>query len=755
MEELQKNRPPKRPMVERTSRQVTVRKAVKLKDGSNAEARNGKTVTVAHRAKTDSEFNGYEKLGNKDPCIDDTTPFYEHHILGTLQEFREQNGKSLQSKKIPMSHNEKTYVPVPATKVVKGRTFPSHIYKPHINQSSALTNWERQMAQRRKQQGNLAKLLHTSTEMLGMNQNEEYRATQEERHLIDRSIHSKDYGKGYRIGSEFWKQAELIGDDDTGIHMTLTQTERGYPPVVENVGKPVTVRREMGIDWSDTESYRSTLVHHPWRKSDYLHKRKEELKEVIDELCPHKPYLQELEVIGQSLDNEMTTSSNNQDSPTTRMDSLTPQFDETSHEEIDPLSMLPDVYPQPIFGPSLMIAGRSAAWNGSTNNRVGEIGLSCRVLLEAKVKERVVSTLDVQNNGTAAIYYSWMYVPMQNTLGTSLAGQQQRFYFDKNSGVILPGDTLRFPFTFKSTNPGMFCEQWQLDTQPSLNGGAAIRVLLKGLALQDDLNAEKRAALEKELGQRQMKQIVQSIINEILDGVRSPERSASPVDAYITDEELFIRRNPEMFYDEEIFEELKQLYLDIEPEGEWDLSLSSLRQLIMLSQYEDDEKMDGYLSRLNEHVKKLAFAQRVPIKEEMYSTCYMMLCELVDNLVTKSDMMRSSMGLPLKDMIEDTAVDEAPDKKSRKTDPGRLTVDKKDGRKDKKGLDRPVSSHKLKTPNEKTRPTRGSSSAQSKLSTEDAQEQVNNFVVTLSDSSTEQPVNLLREDQYKEKYFAQ
>jgi hypothetical protein len=70
--------------------------------------------------------------------------------------------------------------------------------------------------------------------------------------------------------------------------------------------------------------------------------------------------------------------------------------------------MLPDVYPQPIFGPSLMIAGRSAAWNGSTNNRVGEIGLSCRVLLEARVKERVVSTLDVQNNGTAAIYYSWM-----------------------------------------------------------------------------------------------------------------------------------------------------------------------------------------------------------------------------------------------------------------------------------------------------------------------------------------------------------
>ena len=36
----------------------------------------------------------------------------------------------------------------------------------------------------------------------------------------------------------------------------------------------------------------------------------------------------------------------------------------------------------------------------------------------------------------------------------------------------------------------------------------------------------------------------------------------------------------------------------------------------------------------------------------------MMLCELVDNLVRKSDTMRSTMGLPLKDMVEDNVVDE-------------------------------------------------------------------------------------------------
>lgn len=35
-----------------------------------------------------------------------------------------------------------------------------------------------------------------------------------------------------------------------------------------------------------------------------------------------------------------------------------------------------------------------------------------------------------------------------------------------------------------------------------------------------------------------------------------------------------------MVYNEEAVDELKQLYCDIDPEGEWDLSLSSLRQVI-------------------------------------------------------------------------------------------------------------------------------------------------------------------------------
>ncbi|XP_046857435.1 MYCBP-associated protein-like [Xenia sp. Carnegie-2017] len=754
MTELLKHRPSKPSKVERSTRQVRVKKTIKLKNDEHTDKKTWRIVNVGYRKNLDDpEFHSYEKIGNKDPYLDNEEPFYEHHILGSLLDFKEQSTKHHNAKRLPTPHHVKTFSSMPESNGKTTKTGKPHFHRFNMNQSNALVNWEKQIAERRKQQASLAKLLKTTPEMLGMNQNEGYRRTQEERYLIERTIPSKDYGKGYRTGSEFWRQSEQIGDDKTGIHMTLTQTERGYPSVVEHVGKPLSVRAEMGMNWPNTESYRSMMVHSPWKKSSYLCQRKNELKDAIDEICPHKPYLQELEVVGQSLDNEVKVNSNVVEDPYSRMETFSAKQEETKNDiNTDPLSMHPDVYPQPVFGPSLMIAGRSAKWNGSTNNRLGEIGVSCRVLLEAQVNERVISTLDLHNNGTAVVYYSWKHVPMNNNLGTNLAGKQQRFYFDKNSGVILPGDKLSYPFIFKSTNPGMFSQQWFLETQPILNGGAAISVLLKGLALQDDLNAEKRAEIERILGRRQAKQIVESILKEILGNIRSPERSVSPVDAYITEEDIFARRNQEISYDEETVQSLKLLYNEIESEKDWDLNLTSLRQLITSKEFDEKETLDEYLRRLNDYVKKLAFPSRVPIKEEMYSTCYFMLCEMIDDLVIKSDMMRTSMGLPMKDMVEDTT---ANDKKSKKNDVARLTAEKKDGRKDKKSAyDRPVS----RAPGDKTKSSRGSPNVQTRLFDNETPEPGDSLVVSTTTEDTnndKKTVNLVHEEKYREKYFVQ
>ena len=64
------------------------------------------------------------------------------------------------------------------------------------------------------------------------------------------------------------------------------------------------------------------------------------------------------------------------------------------------------------------------------------------------------------------------------------------------SGVILPGETMKFPFVFKSPNAGVFTEQWRFETRPVLCGGASLIVTLRGIALQEDKFQKEREQLE-------------------------------------------------------------------------------------------------------------------------------------------------------------------------------------------------------------------------------------------------------------------
>ena len=61
---------------------------------------------------------------------------------------------------------------------------------------------------------------------------------------------------------------------------------------------------------------------------------------------------------------------------------------------------------------------------------------------------------------------------------------------------MLPGETLRFPFVFKSECAGVFTEQWLLETRPVLCGGAALALTLRGVALQEDKYEKQREELE-------------------------------------------------------------------------------------------------------------------------------------------------------------------------------------------------------------------------------------------------------------------
>ena len=95
-------------------------------------------------------------------------------------------------------------------------------------------------------------------------------------------------------------------------------------------------------------------------------------------------------------------------------------------------------------------------------------------------------------------------------MGTTLAGQTQRFYFDTRGGryirtakfnyflvgIILPGKQILVPFMFKSPNVGIYSQTWQLVTKPVLCGGKPVLITLKGIAFQEDLHQSKRKGIQ-------------------------------------------------------------------------------------------------------------------------------------------------------------------------------------------------------------------------------------------------------------------
>ncbi len=67
---------------------------------------------------------------------------------------------------------------------------------------------------------------------------------------------------------------------------------------------------------------------------------------------------------------------------------------------------LPDVAPQPIFGPTLRLATKLLRWE-EPGGRGERKGVRERVLLESGVGEMTTSYLAMENTGTTALYFSW------------------------------------------------------------------------------------------------------------------------------------------------------------------------------------------------------------------------------------------------------------------------------------------------------------------------------------------------------------
>ncbi|XP_042254696.1 MYCBP-associated protein isoform X2 [Thunnus maccoyii] len=622
--------------------QKSVITACVRKTQSADEAGNAVRGLLVHPVNLGPDCQPLDYTGPEGLRFDDHGMVLPHSILGSLEDFRsflEVRGETELVKRIPKSQRDPPSE-VPGKHHSEAVDDRHGITLGHRNiQGNALQHWHTHMRQRRRQQDLLSGLLHRPVENLLMNQANHFRETQEQRVFLNQVMPLIHSGYGYHVGSEFWSLPQRYGDEMSGITSTLTQTEQGRREPVTHVGQPSSIRQESGITRAEILRPASRT----WDQSTYLQHQYQELGEVLRDMDIKKPDINGLEVIGSG---KPFTSVTVCHSP------LLEREGEEKKENLDPLAQYDDVQSNALLIPALRFCGQLASWTGNSPSNQGEVGISATIIFEALTGEKASSHLELHNEGSTAIFFSWQQLPLPHSF-PNLRSQtkSQHFYFDSSSGVILPGDTKRVEFIFKSEGPGIKTELWQFNTHPMLLQGASMQVTLRGLSLYQDKTADQRLFIETKLEKIVRVKICRSIVYEVLQGIHTPERPSSPAEIHITEEQKFRSRNPK--YLDEPVEDLKRLWQEVSPGRSWNLSIDTLRQVV-LSLPEEESSQDALtreksLVQLNCLLLKLS----EPLPEHHHLTAAVigqqLWRKLLDTMAGEAMQLRHLLSLPERD----------------------------------------------------------------------------------------------------------
>ncbi|KAJ8785303.1 hypothetical protein J1605_007413 [Eschrichtius robustus] len=519
---------------------------------------------VAHPATPDAATKPLDYSGPGD-ILHGSDQILPHHILGSLQDFKRIAVARGNTQLAELIHTPPCLMTLISAKEEPKQEAPEEEkahppWAPPL-QHNFLKNWQRNIALRKKQQETLSERLKKPVGELLMHTGETYRKIQEERELLDRTLPTRPDGKGCELTTGFWSRLEYLGDEMMGLVMTKTKTQRGLVEPITHIGKPCSIQVEMGLPAQKDAWYRYT-----WDRSLFLTYRRKELQSIMAELdfSQQSANLSFL-CLSEDIDGLEVVGKGRPFSTVTVEDySVFERSQESSSEDtvhLDVLGNYPDVVPMPILGPSLLFCGKPACWlRGSNPEDKRHVGIAVRLTFETLEGEKASSELTVVNNGTVAIWYDWRRRSQLDSFQDLKRNRMQQFYFNNREGVILPGETRNFAFFFKSLNAGIFRECWEFGTHPTLLGGALLQVNLHAVSLTQDIFRDERKLLENKLASHEAVTIVESMLQELLRGILTPERAQSPVDAYLTEEDLFHHRNPRLHYQHQVVQNLHRLW---------------------------------------------------------------------------------------------------------------------------------------------------------------------------------------------------
>lgn len=498
----------------------------------------GKTYMVLKPASPSAEIHYSQDISYAGPRFDDKGMFISHSILGGLEDF-----KTIALQKGQFQH-------LFTEKECKKKT-----RKPLVDDfCSPLKTWRYHLKDWKRLQHHLSGAVSRPMEDLLMNTSDFYPKPIQNRQHVHAALETvySSFGEE-RQASRFWRQRVPRGDDLTGIHTTLNQSDEGKFMASEQfVDVPDIVKKEKG---GKIRSYPAYYTH-------YLEEQESVVSDVIHILNPHHPLIEELSITGNKLGREPSGLCGG-DGPSVS--------GETTHggpadkekrvgNNKNSIIQVPTV--QKLEGPAVMMDNRVFNWAGPNPDQAGQLAGIVSVLFEGLVGKNIMSYLEIVNIGSTLIHYEWTKNEKKG-LENLPSFQDTKFYFLTEGGVMAPGETLKIPILFKARIGGIFSESWKLKTRPLLCGGADIIVNLKSVTSVVRVSSQELQKVERRLNHKTAVTIATEIVEDILHVVNTPMSPMSPLVEHVSAEENFQHHFPGMIYHSGKAKEMESLYSTI------------------------------------------------------------------------------------------------------------------------------------------------------------------------------------------------
>lgn len=141
------------------------------------------------------------------------------------------------------------------------------------------------------------------------------------------------------------------------------------------------------------------------------------------------------------------------------------------------------------------------------------------------VKDEIsTDQVTIRNIGTTTIYYEWRKVQRGDYIEAKHSDGVQRFYGITIRNKLLPKESKTFTFSFRSTVPGMFFEEWEILTEPRCLQPLKI-LTLNGISIEEETDLREIDRLDDEVSNINEKNYFKEIMDDIIDRVRTPTPS--------------------------------------------------------------------------------------------------------------------------------------------------------------------------------------------------------------------------------------